>query len=283
MLEDRDYMRSPRANANYSVTTILTVALIVIYALQCINDVYLHTPAEDWLALTPACFEQGWLWQLITFQFLHATLWHIAGNLIVFWWVGHYVENVLGKKRFLIAMFGCGAVGGILQETLMILFPDHFGGQVVGASAGVAGLFAIFALLEKDSQVLLFFILPVRALALLWAFGIISLFFTLVPTPREMGLAHAAHLGGILAGIAWVKLGWHRDYLQMPWEKWFDRRSSSRKKFSPDLSNNESSAEDFLQKEVDPILEKISAHGIQSLTARERQILEKARSKMDKR
>lgn len=282
MLEDRDYMRSGYRHASHSITTILTVALGVIYALQCINDVYLHTPAEEFLALTPDCFERGWVWQLITFQFLHATLWHVAGNLIVFWWVGHYVENVLGKKKFLIAMFGCGAIGGLLQETLMILFPERFGEWVVGASAGVAGLFAIYALLERHSQVLLFFVFPVRAITLLWAFGIISLFFTLVPTPREMGLAHAAHLGGILAGIAWVKLGWHHDHIKLPWTNWLAGFKSTRKPKSVER-NEPSSAEEFLQREVDPILEKISAHGIQSLTTREREILQKARSKMDRR
>ncbi len=285
------------------MTTVLTVVLLGVFAFQCINDVYLHTPVEYWLALTPACFGQGWVWQLITFQFLHASLWNIAGNLIVFWWVGHFVENVLGKQRFLIALFGCGAVGGILQGLLMVLFPMRFGNPVVGASAGVAGLFAIFALLEKDSEVRLYFILPVRALALLWVFGIISLFFTLVPTPREMGMAHAAHLGGILAGVAWVKLGWHWDYVQLPWEGWFSRfmgRRSSRdyrrkdelvatragkSSFWRSASNKpdeDLSADEFVKSEVDPILDKISRRGIQSLTERERQILEKARARMAK-
>ena len=134
MLENRDYMRDPPRYRTWSVTTVLTVVMLGVFALQCVNDVYLRTPVEYWLALTPACFEHGWVWQLITFQFLHASLWHIAGNLIVFWWVGHFVENILGKKRFLIALFGCGAVGGILQELLMILFPMRFGGLVVGAS-----------------------------------------------------------------------------------------------------------------------------------------------------
>jgi len=303
MLEDRDYMRDRPLHITWSITTVLTVALVGIFALQCINDVYLHTPVEYWLALTPACFEQGWVWQLITFQFLHANLWHIAGNLIVFWWVGHFVENVLGKQRFLVALFGCGAVGGILQGLLMIVFPMHFGNSVVGASAGVAGLFAIFALLEKDSEVRLYFILPVRALALLWVFGIVSLFFTLVPTPREMGMAHAAHLGGILAGIAWVKLGWHRDYVQLPWKGLFSRfwgwQSSlnhrrkdglitppagkrSSRRLAADKPDEDLSTDDYLQKEVDMILDKISAHGIQSLTAHEREVLEKARAKMAK-
>jgi len=302
MLEDRDYMRDKLCFRTWSITTVLTAVMVGVFALQCINDVYLHTPVESWLALTPMCFEHGWVWQLITFQLLHFNLWHLAGNLIVFWWVGHFMENVLGKKRFLIALFGCGVVGGILQGLLIVFFPMRFGFMVVGASAGVAGLFAMFALLEKESEVRLYFVLPVRAITLLWAFGIISLFFTLVPTPREMGMAHAAHLGGMLAGIAWVKLGWHRDYVLLPWEDWLGRirdwnslrrhrmqvvptragKGSDRRPASS-LPDEGLSTDEFVKSEVDPILDKISRHGIQSLTGREREILERARSRMAKR
>jgi hypothetical protein len=66
-----------------------------------------------------------------------------------------------------------------------------------------------------------------------------------------------------------------RQIVRWPWVR---RDSSSPRKSSKDLATDE-----FLQKEVDPILDKISAHGIQSLTAREREILENARTKMAKR
>jgi membrane associated rhomboid family serine protease len=297
-LADRYYMRDGSRHRPVSATTILMIVLVVVFALQCINDVYLHSPAEFWLALTPGCFRNGRVWQLLTFQFLHFNLWHVAGNLLVLWWAGNFVESVLGKKRFLVALFGCGVVGGILQGLLMTAFPQHFGMMAVGASAGVSGLFAIFALLEKDSEIRLYFMLPVKAIYLLWASLAIALFFTLVPTGREMGVAHAAHLGGLLAGIAWVKLGWHRDFVQLPWEGWLGGRrwrgnrdrnrglihAKVTKMPKSPLAKGAISAdvpeEEFISREVDPILDKISAHGIQSLTDRERQILEKARNKM---
>jgi len=140
-------------------------------------------------------------------------------------------------------------------------------------------------------------------MTLLWASGIVSLFFTLVPTPREMGVAHAAHLGGILAGVAWVKLGWHRDYVRLPWEgifiRWRQRRARSNAQRTPVLASAGSNKKsrwprvgsdnladlpsgEFISREVDPILDKISAQGIQSLTDRERRILEAARAKMSK-
>jgi rhomboid family protein len=299
-LADRYYMRDRPTRFNWTLTKLLMVVLVVVFALQCINDVYLKTPAEFYLGLTPWCFTHGWVWQLITFQFLHVNFLHIACNLIGLWFFGNFVENVLGKRRFLIAYFGCGILGGLLQGILMTLFPMHFGMMVVGASAGEAGLFAIFAMLEKNTTVRFNFILPIPAWSLLWLFGLISLFFTIVPTPRE-SLAHAAHLGGLLAGVAWVKLGWHRDFVRLPWEALFDRwrswkplKARQRKRelvkaasiSGPWPSRVEGQAdlpeEEFISKEVDPILDKISAHGIQSLTERERKILEAARKKMAK-
>jgi len=107
-------------------------------------------------------------------------------------------------------------------------------------------------------------------------------------------VAHAAHLGGILGGLAYLK--W-RHGLGVPLFSWprFRRalprrelvtarsaRSSFWRKESSKLADDLPPAE-FISREVDPILDKISAHGIQSLTERERKILEAARAKMSKR
>jgi len=292
-------MRQPESRTGLSMTAILSIVFVVVFALECINDAYLRNHVELdpewWLALSPEGVRHGWVWQLFTFQFLHATWWHLAMNLISFWWLGNFVENVLGKKRFLIAFFGCGAAGGLLQSLLMLMFPADFGVPVVGASAGVSGLLAIFALLEKDSVIRFNLILPIRAIALLWIWGGISLFFTLVPSIRGGSIAHAAHLGGLLAGMAWVKLGWHRDYIQLPWENWLQRWKTTRRASSfsektslagargPGRSDSASAEGEFLGDDVDAILDKISARGINSLTSRERAILEAARKRMAQR
>ena len=312
MLENRDYMRNEPSSGSplrfhWSASVILMIVLVVTFALQRINDVYGKPGIEDFLALTPAALERGYVWQLLTFQFLHNGLWHLIGNLMGLWFFGRLVENILGTKRFLVAYFACGVVGGLLQSALMVLFSDHFGAIVLGASAGVMGIFAIFARLESDSEIRLNFILPIRAGILLWIIAGISLFFTLVPSPRDGATAHAAHLGGILAGLAWVKLGWHRDFVVLPWENllgrlrsWRPFQSRSRKPDKPELirtpatrgrpwrsagvkAQTDLAPEEFISREVDPILDKISAQGIQSLTEQERKTLADAQKKMAKR
>jgi len=111
----------------------------------------------------------------------------------------------------------------------------------------------------------------------------------LPPSPTGPRMADAAHLGGMLAGWLFVRYAvhWHwpafrktqrqplRRLVKIPAHKSADWPESA--VVEEDLSSAE-----FLSKEVDPILDKISAHGIQSLTDRERNILESARKKMGK-
>jgi membrane associated rhomboid family serine protease len=307
MLENRDYMRDRESRPALTLTVKLIIAMVIIFAVQCFWDVYVKQwqPVEYWLALHQDCLRSGKVWQLITFQFLHFDFWHLLWNMIALWFFGSYCEQILGKSRYLTALLLTGTVGGLLQATLMRFFPTQFGLSVVGASAGVSGALAIFALLEQQSTIRLWCVLPVRAIWFLYALTGISLFFTLVPTPREMGVAHPAHLGGILAGIAWVKLGWHQDYIRLPWERWVDawRERRSRRPvrlpapspvMASAVSKNVAAARkesrptpsgptEFISKEVDPILDKIAAHGIHSLTDEEKKILANAGSKIAKR
>jgi membrane associated rhomboid family serine protease len=295
MLEDRSYMREPSFRGAWPLAIILMVVNVAVFALQQIAAVYLgFTPRECgyYFALSTEGLARGYLWQLLTFQFLHSGLWHLALNLIGIYFFGRFVEDRLGKSGFLKVYFLSGFLGGIFQVALAWIFPLHFPGSVVGASAGVFGLLAAFALLEPGGIILLFFVLPVRAKYLLWVAAGLALFYVVVPA-RD-GVAHAAHLGGILGGVLYLR--WRtllealqpargfsrsrlrpRELMRVPAEKrpaWLRGKSDG---------GDQLSTTDFISREVDPILDKISAHGIHSLTEREREILERARTKMERR
>jgi hypothetical protein len=162
---------------------------------------------------------------------------------------------------------------------------------VVGASAGAAGLVAAFAVLnweERFTLLIYFFPVTMRGKTLFWASIALAVLGILTP---NSGIANAAHLGGILGGFFYVRLlvqgrlpNWESPVRSRPPRELAARLMENKlwraKAVTP---AEEQSAEEFLQKEVDPILDKISAQGIQSLTARERETLEKARAKMAKR
>ena len=296
MLEDRYYMRGEDRSSRFSATAILMVTLVIAFALQQISKVYVDS--FEWreiFALTNHGLKSGWLWQLITFQFLHVGPFHLIFNLLTIWVCGRPIEARLGKANFLKIYFASGIIGGLFQASLQLAFPAFFGTSVMGASAGACGLLAAFALIDPEAQFLVMFVLPIKARYLLVIETCVALFFTLVPS-LDSQLAHAAHLGGIGAAYAFMKLGLY-DY--SPSFNWHPLRNRARRRqlvkaatIKPGFWRTKGSAipkaeqiepEEFISREVDPILDKISAQGIQSLTPREKQILEAARSKMDKR
>ncbi len=293
MIGDRYYMRDDFRSSQRSATVILIILLIAAFALQQINLVYLGFNERKWLALSPTSLTHGYLWQLVTFQFLHGGLIHCLFNCVGLYFFGRVVEERLGPANMLRIYFGGGLAGGLLQALLGVALPTLFGHDTVGASAGVFALFASYCLLEPDGVVLLFFVLPVKARHLLVASLVIAAFFILVPS--DQGIAHAAHLGGLLLGLAYLRYNLHSvDLLAAfrrrtpppPRRELVRTRASGRtfwQKAEPAPPFEDLPPAEFISREVDPILDKISAHGIQSLTPRERRILEQARAKMSKR
>jgi membrane associated rhomboid family serine protease len=263
---------------------------VIVFALTEINAVYFGFPVSHYFALSNGGLSRGYVWQLLTFQFLHAGLWHLLFNLLALYFFGRMVEERLGKAAFLKVYFLSGVAGGMLQALLGLISPARFGMEVLGASAGVFGLITAATMLEPDSIILLFFILPLRARYFLYAIAAISLFYIVVPSGSPV--AHGAHLGGILGAWAYMHYG------PAVGELLARRRSRTLRSRPRELikvnhgkpgwgrkppAAEEIPPEEFISREVDPILDKISAHGIQSLTPTERKILEEARAKMEKR
>jgi len=299
MLDDRDYMRQPVYRDRLrmppmSFTIVLLIVNVVVFLIECAVYGYpLRLPIDSYFALSVEGLEHGYVWQLLTYQFMHAGVLHILLNAWAIYVFGHAIEQALGWKKYLTLFLASGAIGGLFQSLAALLWPQYFGGPVVGASAGAFGLVAAFAVLfpERELTLLLFFIVPVRLSAkmLLLFSAVLALLGLAFPSNN---IANAAHLGGMLTGVIFI-----RQFVQgrgLPW-KFPARRAAPRELVnvraarggswhsSAGKLDEEQSTEDFVKSEVDPILDKISAHGIQSLTERERKILEKARARMSKR
>ncbi len=316
-LADRYYMRDPagenrhRSPLALSMWLTILVINIVVFFVQFSNGE--NSPQArafaEYGALSLAGLKRGFVWQLLTFQFLHGGLGHLVLNSVVLYSFGRALEEFLGKRAFLKLYLLSGLAGGVAQVLLGLVSP-RFAGPMVGASAGICGLVAAFALLSPQSTIYLAFVIPLRAVYFLplviavTVMFLVMIMLRMIPIDNPIAqVAHAAHLGGMIAGIAWVKFG-SRDYAPLPWAGWFERwrrwrplQSRQRKRelvraaslrAKPWLQTSaespaDLSADEFISREVDPILDKISQHGIQSLTERERKILEAARKKMARR
>lgn len=294
MLEDRDYMRQPESRERrISMTVAILILNAVVFLVQLISA---HFPygreiQNNYFALSVDGLKNYRVWQLLTYQFMHAGFMHILLNCWAIFVFGRAIEETIGKKHFLILFLSGGIVGGIFQILAALEWPDIFGGSVVGASAGAFGLVAAFAVLfpERELTLLLFFILPLRLTArmlliLSAALAVAGLFI------HGDNIANAAHLGGMFAGILYIRKIIQGNWFQLPSRRIAPREfvatHAGKRNFwraGAVKPGEELSAAEFLQREVDPILDKISARGIQSLTASERETLEKVRAKMTKR
>ena len=287
MLEDRPYMRRPSYGPRYSATVVLLIVNVAAFFLQHLVSAPV---ANQYFALSVEGLRHGWLWQLVTFQFMHANLMHLLGNCFAIYMFGRPVEESLGQKEFTVLYFASGIIGGLCQSLLLLLTGSV--ASVVGASAGAFGVTSAYAVLFPESILLLFFILPMRAKYLLVLCAVLAIGGIVAPQTQLFGpnVAHAAHLGGMICGFIFVR---YARYWNISWPQFGVR--GSRKPSRPLVrvrsekhpgwakpASEETSPDEFLSKKVDPILDKISAHGIQSLTERERQILDAARRKMGK-
>jgi membrane associated rhomboid family serine protease len=300
MLEDRDYMRQPvyhEPRISFTVALLIVNAVVFVIQLSSVNFPHGQEIQDNYFALSlhglnnSGGLEHGYIWQLLTFQFMHASWMHLIFNSLAIFFFGRSVETILGRSRFLAVYFSSGIIGGCVQMLFALWRPDFFGGTVVGASAGAYGLVAAFAVINWTERFTLFiYFIPVamRGRTLLWVSIGLALIGLLTP---GSGVANAAHLGGILTGYFCVRHIFQGRWPQLEFPPHHESRELAAKsagkytfwRSAANQPDEELSADEFLQREVDPILEKISAHGIHSLTARERETLEKARAKMAKR
>ena len=217
-------MREGRAGWQFPATIGVLVLNVIVFGVQYFTDAFpSESPFNHYFALSLDGLKSGFLWQLLTYQFMHANLVHIFLNSWAIFVFGRVIERTLGARRMLLLYFLSGVVGGGLQMLGTWLLPGLMNDiPVVGASAGAFGLIAAFAALFPNQvlYMLLFYIIPIkmRAMTLLWLSVIISLIGIIYPyidpfIPAGLGInhffeniGHAAHLGGILTGYIFARL-----------------------------------------------------------------------------
>lgn len=139
-------------------------------------------------------------WTLVTYSFLHDThnLMHIAFNMLAVWMFGGEIERVWGARRTAAAYFASVVTGGLAQILLGAMFGEG-GGPVIGASAGVFGLLLAYALIFPNRRIMpLFPPIPMPARVFVILYAVLELVFGV--TGMVSGVAHFAHLGGLVGG-----------------------------------------------------------------------------------
>jgi membrane associated rhomboid family serine protease len=139
-------------------------------------------------------------WQLITSAFLHAGFAHIALNMYALYAFGSMVERTMGSRRFAILYFASVLTGSLVQLLVVTAKLDQGIAPTVGASGGVFGVLLAFAALFPHARVMLVFPpIPMKAWMLVAGYAAIELLMGVFGTSQ--GVAHFAHLGGMLGAI----------------------------------------------------------------------------------
>jgi len=186
------------------VTLALVVANVAVFLLQ--------TAAPGILipfALWPLGSEQAGgsrvsfeLWQVVTYAFLHGGLLHLAFNMFALYMFGGPIEQVFGGRRYLIYYFVCVVSAAIAQLAVSAMTGTVY--PSIGASGGVFGLLLAYAIYFPRNRIMLLFPpipMPARVFVLLYA--ALELFFGVTGT--QEGVAHFAHLGGLVGGFVMLQ------------------------------------------------------------------------------
>ena len=180
------------------VTRALIIANVAVFMGEMVADDLLI----EWFALWP--IGPGFMpWQIVTYSFLHGSLFHLFFNMLALYMFGSDIERVFGQRRYLMYYFTC-----VLTAALAQLAVSSAAGSppypTLGASGGVFGVLLAFALYFPRRIIMLIIPpIPMPAWLFVIVYGLIELYLGVTGT--QAGVAHFAHLGGMLGGFLTIQ------------------------------------------------------------------------------
>lgn len=218
-------------------------------------------------------------WGVVTYLFVHAGIIHLATNMLGLYLFGTAVENRMGSKSFLLYYLYCGIGAALFSAMLSLVIPQS---PVIGASGAVFGVMVAFAMFWPEVEIFIFPIpFPIKARTLVIGLALIDLVMARFSSDN---IAHEAHIGGLLAGWLFFKIQSFTRQRPEP----APRQQQERVVMVQQTATRESEphavqplrpaaprlASDPVAAEVDRVLDKISATGIESLTPEEKRFLD---------
>lgn len=216
---DRDYYREtlPRGGfGHFDAWSISTWLIIINVSAFFIDgmlrrslgdmDYFARGPLFKWgYFSTATAIQSGQIWRFLTFQFLHASLGHLVGNMLGLYFFGPIVEAHFGRRRYLAFYLLCGLAGAacyLLLQAAGVLISDSRV-PMVGASAGIFGLLIAAAMIAPHVQVFYSFFFPMT-IGMLAVLGMLTAAYTILKLGPNAG-GEAGHLGGGVMGFLFMK------------------------------------------------------------------------------
>lgn len=290
MLFDRDYMKNPQqrrrrpprrryAPSAQSVVKTLIIANIVVYVLQLLGGGF-----TDALVLSPRPIKGWQIWRFVTYMFAHDPLspFHILVNMWGVYLFGSGLERRIGSEHFTYLYMLSGLIGGLSWLLFNWQYPNA---AVLGASGAVFGLLMGAAMMFPDETIVLLIPpIPMKLKTFALVFGGLEILMAL---GQGDNIAHIAHIGGAVGGYVYLML-----ITRPPWAPFaglFDklkgasaqrRRQQFKRQDPPTPPPRRNDTDEVSSEEVDRILDKIGRQGLDSLTKKERDTLNRARENL---
>ena len=180
----------------------LLIVNTIIFVLTYLCPLQLQRQIMLVLALSAeAAVRNLFVWQLVTYMFLHAGITHVLFNMLTLWMFGIQLERDWGTRRFLKYYFYCGIAAGVCVLVVNILL-GYWGVVTLGASGAIFGVLVAFGVMYPDQTVLMYFLFPIKAKYLVMIFVAVELLLTFGP---NTGVSTIAHLGGAAFGFVYLK------------------------------------------------------------------------------
>jgi len=247
---------------------VFAVQLAFYYALGGYRQGHAYAdPVTAWLGLSPATgVFHGRVWQIFSYMFVHSLRdpMHILFNMLYLWMFGVSVEQRMGSRDFAWMYFISGVGAGVLT----CVFPPFWGTTTIGASGAIFGVLLAYGLLFPDRLILLFFIIPVKAIYMVM--GLIGVEVMYLVTQLNDGVAHITHVSGVLFAYVFLR---YQGRIMNAVPRVSPPNPAQAVKRVVEKVEEMSDAEE--QRRVDQILDKINKEGIQALSRSERAFLKR--------
>ncbi len=178
-------------------------------------------------ALIPGLVAHGFIWQLVTYSFLHGGVWHVLLNMLMLWMFGAQLEQDWGPKKFLEFYLFCVIGAGLI--TMAVAYSPLPGvapsTATVGASGGIYGVLIAFGMLYGDQEIFMFplpFMMKAKYMVAIMIFLVVLATFQ----PSQGGVANFAHLGGLLFGFLYIKFLPRSGLVYAASERYYNMRNS---------------------------------------------------------
>jgi membrane associated rhomboid family serine protease len=181
---------------------ILIIANVAVFLWQSLASLAGGSEIIQIFGLTPyLVLRKLFLWQLITYLFLHGDLWHIFFNMFALWMFGSELERYWGQKAFLKYYFVTGIGAGLLS---VVADPSGVA-PTIGASGAIYGILLAYGMMFPERHVYLYFLFPIKVKYFVAVLGLIA-FISSLGAPGST-VAHVAHLGGMIFGFLYLRGG----------------------------------------------------------------------------